>query len=74
MSSPPKRPEDVGSFATGEEDPERYPEDRDIGTFAEEPGVQPDEEVGTFATGEADPKAHPEDTERGSFATGEEEE
>ena len=73
MSSVPERPEDVGSFATGQENPEAYPEDRDVGSFVEDPNAQPDHQVGSFATGEEDPKAHPEDTEVGSFTTGEDE-
>ncbi|MGO9752316.1 MAG: hypothetical protein ACLP8S_07520 [Solirubrobacteraceae bacterium] len=45
--------EQVGSFATGQEDPEAHPEDN---------------QVGSFATGQEDPEAFPEDEQVGTFA------
>jgi hypothetical protein len=48
-----------GSFASGQEDRDLDPEDREVGTFAEgeaNPDLYPkDREVGTFAEGEAQP-------------------
>ncbi len=72
MSGASERPEDVGSFATGQDDPERFPEDREVGSFHEETDAEA-EEVGSFATGEADPEKYPEDKDVGSFATEDEE-
>ncbi len=45
--------EQVGTFATGQDDPEAHPEDTN---------------VGTFATGQDDPEAHPEESNVGTFA------
>lgn len=72
MSGAAERPEDVGSFASGQDDPEHFPEDREVGSFHEETDAE-QAEVGSFATGEADPAKYPEDKDTGSFATGEDE-
>jgi hypothetical protein len=48
--------EEVGTFASGQDDPQAHPEDAD---------------VGTFASGQDDPQAHPEDADVGTFADSE---
>jgi hypothetical protein len=56
-SKPETHAEHKGGFAEGQDDPEEYPEDRDVGSFAE---------------GQDDPKKYAENRDRGSFAEGEE--
>ena len=75
-SAPTKPAVHHSTFAEGESNPTRYPEEEHVCTFAEgesEPEAHPEEEhVGTFAEGESDPADHPEEEHVGTFAEGEE--
>jgi hypothetical protein len=71
-TGPPTEPlRHKGTFAEGESNPGQYPDELEVGSFAEGEETQPDaaekEHRGTFAEGESHPELHPKELHVGRF-------